>query len=87
MQNQASPHKTRDLVLYFVLAYAISWSIGIPLALKHQGILALSIPDWMHYFVAYGPLLSAVLVTLFSEGGAGLKKLAARMGMWKVGPT
>lgn len=40
MQNPTSSNQTCNLVLYFVLAYAISWSIGIPLALKHQGVIA-----------------------------------------------
>jgi uncharacterized protein len=86
MQKPTSPNDNRSLILYFLLAYLLSWSIGIPLALKHQGLMAISIPDEAHYFVAYGPLLSALLVTVFSEGGAGLKKLGARMVLWKVSP-
>lgn len=86
MQNPPTHNTNRSLMLYFVLAYAISWSIGIPLALKHQGILAISIPDWLHYFVAYGPLLSALLVTYFSEGSHGIKQLGAKMLLWKVHP-
>lgn len=79
MKNYILQNNTRNLILYFVLVYAISWSIGIPLALKHQGVLALTIPDWAHYFVAYGPLFSAVLISFFSEGLSGLKKLGPRI--------
>ena len=76
----------RYLILYFVLAYAISWAIGIPLVLEHQGLMARMLPDWAHYFVAYGPLLSAVIVTWLSEGRDGLNKLSERLTLWKVQP-
>lgn len=78
--------ETKNLILYFVLAYAFSWVIGIPLALEHQGLMAPVLPVWTHYFVAYGPLLAAVLVTGISEGSAGLKKLGERLTLWKVRP-
>lgn len=84
-------HRTRletySLLLYFVLAYFFSWVIGIPLALKHQGLVAFSLPDWAHYFVSYGPLLAAVVVTALEQGGAGLKRLGLRMWMWKADPA
>jgi membrane protease YdiL (CAAX protease family) len=84
MKTNSSQQETRYLILYFVLAYAISWAIGIPLALEHQGLLAPRIPNWAHYFVAYGPLLSAVIVTGLSEGVLGLKNLWERLTLWKV---
>jgi len=78
--------ETKNLILYFVLAYAISWAIGIPLALGHQGVLKPVLPDWAHYFVSYGPLLSAFIVTGFTEGQTGSKKLWARLTQWRVQP-
>lgn len=86
MKTGTAKKETKNLVLYFVLAYGISWAIGIPLALEHQGLMAPILPDWAHYFVAYGPLLSAVIVTLATEGKPGLKKLGERMTLWKVRP-
>jgi uncharacterized protein len=86
MKNRTTQKETNYLVLYFVLAYAISWAIGIPLALEHKGLMAPILPDWAHYFVSYGPLLSAVIVTWISEGRPGLKKLGERMTLWKVRP-
>jgi uncharacterized protein len=79
--------ETKNLVLYFVLAYGISWAIGIPLALERQGLMAPTLPYWMHYFVAYGPLLSAVIVTSIREGVPGLKRLGERLVSWKVRPV
>jgi membrane protease YdiL (CAAX protease family) len=73
-------------VAYFILAYAISWSIGVPLALGNQGIIPSILPLWMHYFVGYGPMLSALIVTWASQGGPELRELGQRMIKWRVRP-
>lgn len=86
MKNKIARKETRNLVLYFVLAYGISWAIGIPLALESKGLMAPILPYWAHYFVAYGPLLSAILVTWFSAGQSGLKALGNRLTLWRVRP-
>ena len=75
----ATTNESRHLVIFFILAYAISWSIGIPLALAEQGIIPTLLPGWTHYLVAFGPLLSALIVTGFSQGPPGLKDLGRRM--------
>jgi uncharacterized protein len=84
--NSTLSPSTRNLIAYFVFAYAISWAIGIPLALGKQGIIPPVFPLWVHYFVAYGPMLSALIVTFASEGTTGLKELGKRMVMWKTSP-
>ena len=78
--------ETKDLTLYFVLAYAISWIIGIPLALQNHGMMDHILPDWAHYFISYGPLFSAVIVSLMNEGTTGSKKLWERITLWRVQP-
>lgn len=74
----------RHLLAYFILAYAISWAIGIPLALAKQGMIKPIIPQWFHYFVAYGPMLSALIVTWATQGQQGLKELWQRITKWRV---
>jgi len=59
-QNEA-PGKTSPIIAYFALAYLLSWSIEIPLALAGRGIIAPVLPMWTHYLVAYGPMLAAVI--------------------------
>jgi membrane protease YdiL (CAAX protease family) len=86
MKKEITQKETRNLVLYFVLAYGISWAIGIPLALERKGLIAPILPYWAHYFVAYGPLLSAILITWFSAGQSGLKALWNRLMLWRVRP-
>lgn len=86
MNSNAAKTETNNLVLYFILAYAIFWAIGIPLALQRQGVIAPVLPYWVHYFVGYGPLLSAALVTGSRDGKPGPIALGKSMPMWKVGP-
>lgn len=82
-----STPETRNLIAYFVLAYALSWAIGIPLALSAQGIIPPVLPLWTHYFVAYGPMLAAMIVTFATQGKRGLGELGKRMVMWRVKPV
>lgn len=79
--------QTRNLLAYFILAYAFSWSIGIPLALEQQGVIPPVLPLWTHYLVAYGPLLAAGIVTWRTEGKAGLVTLGRRVLRWRVHPV
>jgi membrane protease YdiL (CAAX protease family) len=78
----ASPKENRILGSYFLLAFGFSWAIGVPLALTHQGITPPILPQWTHYLVAYGPLLSALVVTWIGQGAPGLKELGKRMLRW-----
>lgn len=75
-------NQNRSLIAYFIIAYIISWSIGVPLALAHQGIIPQILPLWAHYLVAYGPMLSALIVTGLTRGVLGLKDLGRRMVRW-----
>lgn len=72
----------RSLIAFFVLAFAFSWSIGIPLALAQQGVIQPLLPTWTHYLVAFGPLLSAFIVTAATQGIAGVRDLGRRMLRW-----
>ena len=37
--NVSSAKETKHLIAYFILAYAISWAIGVPLALAKQALI------------------------------------------------
>jgi membrane protease YdiL (CAAX protease family) len=78
-------HANRDLIAYFIVAYAISWAIGIPLALAHQGITPTFLPPWFHYLVGYGPMLSALGLTWAEQGQRGVKALWIRLTNLRVG--
>jgi hypothetical protein len=74
----------RDEVLYFALAYGLSWGVYVPLALATQGWIA-PLPSWLHLVGAYGPLLSALIVTSATGGVTGLRELVGRMTRWRIG--
>ena len=50
------------LTSYFFLAYAVSWSLAVPLALQAQGIIAERLPWALHYLTAFGPAAAAVAI-------------------------
>ncbi|MFN2119837.1 MAG: type II CAAX prenyl endopeptidase Rce1 family protein [Anaerolineales bacterium] len=86
MEAKTAPsHTNRDLAVYFIVAYAISWAIAVPLALAHQGIVAPILPPWFHYLVGYGPMLSALLVTWATRGQDGVKTLWLRLTNLQIG--
>jgi membrane protease YdiL (CAAX protease family) len=74
------------LLAFFILAYVLSWIISIPLAFKAQGMIQIRIPFSLHYLIAYGPMLSALIVTGVTSGYGGLKKFFSRTTKWRVGP-
>ncbi len=84
----AETHDTnlRELILFFLLAFALSWLISLPLALARQGILPAVLPTWAHYLSAFDPLISALIVTGLTQGAAGLQELGKRMLIRQICP-
>ena len=78
--------KKHPLLAFFGLAYALSWVVEIPLALRAQGVIQADIPFALHYLAAYGPMLSALIVTGLTGGSRGLRELLGRMTKWKLSP-
>lgn len=73
-------------MLYFVLAYFISWVIWLPLILPKYGIGVLPVvPKYHHYFGSFGPVIAAFIVKYVYDGRKGIKDLLKRMFQWKVG--
>jgi len=72
----------KRLWLFFLLAYAFSWLFWIPQALAANGV---AIPAGVSAFLAspfnpaaFGPLVAALLLTLFDEGWKGAINLLKR---------
>jgi len=73
----------RALVVFFALAYALSWSWVIPLAAAHQ--IVRRGEGWpTHYPALFGPAIAAVAVTAWTMGRPGVRDLLARMVRWRV---
>jgi membrane protease YdiL (CAAX protease family) len=70
--------------VYVFLAYTISWSFQLPLALEAQGMIRAQIPYWLHYVASFGPLLSALIVVAITEGRTGIRQLLGRLLKWRV---
>jgi membrane protease YdiL (CAAX protease family) len=76
---------------FFVLAYAISWSVAVPLALQARGMLSAHLPWALHYLMPYGPALAALsMMRLLGEplGGTGVPAAHPRSGRarwWTIG--
>lgn len=75
--------KRAPIAAYFVLAFVFSWLIAAVLIARHNG--SFDAPDWLHYFVAWGPALAALVVTAAREGVAGLRDLVRGMFRWQIG--
>jgi membrane protease YdiL (CAAX protease family) len=73
------------LVIYFILAYVISWTIEIPLAASAQGWFSIPVPFALHYLAAFGPMLAALIVTAITEGSQGIHQLLVGLSNWRVG--
>lgn len=79
---QVSPTK------FFILAFALSWLIWIPLVLSHFGI-AFNIPDSTSNMVrllgVLMPAVSALTLTRFMGGREAIRDLWERLFLWRVG--
>lgn len=68
---------------FFVFAWLFSWVFMIPLALAKHGFMP-PVPMWLHYFSAYGPLLSALLMSYVTAGAVGVKAWWGRIKLWRA---
>jgi membrane protease YdiL (CAAX protease family) len=89
-QTASRPHRltviqAHPVVAFFVLAYVISWAFEIPLVAVKQGWIQLQIPFAIHYLAAFGPMLSALIVTTIVEGSSGMRDLFSGLFKWRIG--
>lgn len=77
--------KQHALIAYFILAYAFSWAVELPLAATAQGWLHLPLPLSLHYLASFGPALAALLMVAATEGRQGVRQLLGRVVQWRVG--
>lgn len=75
--------RAHPVVVYVVLAYAISWAVWVPMALERRGVV--DVPWDSHFPGLVGPLLAALATSALVDGSAGVRDLAARMLRLRVG--
>jgi membrane protease YdiL (CAAX protease family) len=76
--------KRRPIILFFVLAYAITWSTWIPIPYAFEHGLAELTPLYFSLLVAgsFGPFASAVILTALR--GESLRALFSQLVRWRV---
>jgi uncharacterized protein len=72
------------LVFYFIIAYAFSWLVWMPLVLSEDGAGLLSASAAIA-IAAFGPFLAGFIMTGITEGWAGIGRLLRRIVLWRVG--
>lgn len=74
---------------FFILTYALSWLIWIPLVLSHFGIGPLHIPEGISNVIrllgVLMPAAAAIILTARSGGRLAVGALLRRLGIWRVG--
>lgn len=73
------------LLVYFALAYGISWLLWLPAILGHlQGHLHFEDAAIFLFLGSFGPLLSALATAALSGGRAGVRAWAKGLLRWRV---
>jgi membrane protease YdiL (CAAX protease family) len=79
------------LTFYFLIAYAFSWLVWVPLALSQDdaGLLSFHSPIGVSASVVVasfvGPFLSAFIMTGITEGREGIGRWLRQIVLWRVG--
>jgi membrane protease YdiL (CAAX protease family) len=79
------------LLFYFIIAYAGTWLLSVPLALSEAGVGLLPFSSPLLDRLAFaggpfaGPFLAAFVLTGATEGREGVSRLLRRFVLWRVG--
>jgi membrane protease YdiL (CAAX protease family) len=76
----------RSVVVFYVLAFAVSWSIEIPQAAAGRGLIHLPLPGAVGFLSPLAPMLAAVLMSWWEGGTPELKRLLSSLLVWRVAP-
>jgi uncharacterized protein len=77
--------KEHSLLLFFPLAYLISWLLWLPQLAAAQGFVDSPASPYWHLVGGIGPLVAALIVTALVAGREGLRELDGRICKWRVG--
>jgi membrane protease YdiL (CAAX protease family) len=76
-----NPLQRHPLFFYFLIAYAITWGIGLLFLV----LLHIPLHLWLLLPLIAGPTVSAFIMTAVTEGKAGVGRLLRRYVLWRVG--
>ena len=72
--------------MFYLLAFAVSWSIVIPQAAASRGLINVQVPGAVGFLSPLAPMLAAVLMEWRAGGTAELKRLLRSLLAWRVAP-
>ena len=75
--------RRHPLLVFFALAYSISWTIWAPLWLPAFGVQGLPVAPFHHALGAVGPLSAAFVVSAWESGRTGPRELLRAMVQWR----
>ena len=70
--------KEHPLIVFFVLAYGLSWIFEFP------AVLFPAWPGWLSFLEGFGPASAALIVVGFITGKEGIQQLLAPIVKWRV---
>nr|MDO8086539.1 type II CAAX endopeptidase family protein [Candidatus Sigynarchaeum springense] len=73
--TENSSREIRRCFLFILVAYVFTWFFWIPDALNKMGLIPVSPLTGLGFIGAFGPLVSAIIVTSVYEGKDGVKNL------------
>lgn len=76
--------RNHRLPTYFVLTYAITWTIWAPMFAAARGWAAWAVPDALYYAGSFGPGIAALVLTGLIGGSAGVRDLLGRIVKWRI---
>jgi uncharacterized protein len=77
--------RPRSVVVFFLLAFGISWAVWIPAALGSYGLISPQVSFAPSPLLgAFGPFIAALITTAIFDGRAGFGSLFKRFLVWRV---
>lgn len=73
-----------QLLSFFSLAYAISWTLWAPILAERLGVRGTRYATLLLFVGGFGPFLSALLLTFVERGFSGVKSILGRLVHWRV---
>ncbi len=68
-------NKTRSIIVYFCLAFGISWLLWIPSVLQTAGVAMPDILLLISQFALLGPMIASLILLGLTEGKTGIRRL------------
>jgi len=74
----------RSVAVFYLLAFAVSWSIVIPQAIASRGLINAQLPGAVGFLSPLAPMLAAVLMSWRQGRSAELKRLLRSLLAWRA---